>query len=182
MWYGFLGRTSTSGVDDQSYEDPGTHPTHLGHLTRVYYFSVKPGMGNLLLNSNIATSAFICPVLVSKFLADNETSRGPWARWNVLKKLRVFIEYPRKRLDSKSDGDPGTDDHLNKVSARIKNIAGKSVQSLEDIYFNKRLQNDDGIFKRKEDGSFEFDSERTYVLNHLEQGNEKAMKVACLTW
>ncbi|KAF1966235.1 Piwi-domain-containing protein [Bimuria novae-zelandiae CBS 107.79] len=137
-------------------------------MIRGYYFAVKPGMGNMLLNFNIATSAFFRPILVSEFLADRETFGNLETRFNLLKKLRVFIELPWKNLNISSSG-KGSSDYLNETQARIKTVSGQSSDNIEDLFFHKKQQESNGTFKKDANGGFVFESERTYIHEYLEK-------------
>ncbi|KAI4623607.1 hypothetical protein J4E80_003418 [Alternaria sp. BMP 0032] len=79
-------------------------------IIRGYHYAVRPGMGNLLMNFNVATSAFFRPILVSEFLADRGTFSSDWERQVNLKTLRVYVEFPH------------SEDRLNRPGARIKKI------------------------------------------------------------
>lgn len=137
-------------------------------IIRGYCFNVKPGMGNLLLNFNIATSAFFRPILIDEFLGDEDTFKDSEAsRWNILRTLRVFVEYPRKSLGS---GKSGEDSDLNATSARIKRIGGRSTENIEDLFFYRNKQDAGGNFIQKPDGDFEKETEKTFVIKHLEAG------------
>lgn len=61
---------------------------------RGYFYNVKPGMGNIIINFNLATSAFFRPILVSQFLNDRDTF-GHGEAPKILTKLRVCLEYDR---------------------------------------------------------------------------------------
>lgn len=84
-------------------------------VIRGYLYTVKPGMGQLILNVNNCTSAFFRPNLVSQVLEDGATFRASKGRENVLKGLEVYVTYERK---SKS----GTD--LNAMQYRTGTIRG----------------------------------------------------------
>jgi eukaryotic translation initiation factor 2C len=78
---------------------------------RGYFYTIKAGMGHVLLNLNACTSAFFRPMLVSEFLSDNDTFINKMNRCDALYGLRVFINYERGGK-------------LNDTQARIKTING----------------------------------------------------------
>ena len=61
-------------------------------MIRGYFYNVKPGMGNIIINFNLATSAFFRPILVSDFLSDRNTFAVEHPG-QILKKLRVIVEH-----------------------------------------------------------------------------------------
>lgn len=117
-------------------------------LLRGYFFTVKPGMGNLLLNFNLATSAFLRPILVSEFLRDNATFTDVRQRHEILIGKRVYIEYTR--------GNPDDENYtrLNSNQSRIKRISG-FCNDIAEVKFSKNI---DGEVKE------------VWVANHLSEG------------
>ncbi|KAL1606847.1 hypothetical protein SLS60_004256 [Paraconiothyrium brasiliense] len=136
-------------------------------IIRGYYFAVKPGMGNLFMNFNIATSAFFRPILVSEFLNDDDTFSGFESRFDILKRLRVFVEYPRKTLNSAKPNE--YPDPFDGAPARIKNITEKSFDDIEKLTFRKKKQDDQGNFRKDAAGNFMFENKDTHVYKHLEE-------------
>ncbi|KAH7385933.1 Piwi domain-containing protein [Pyrenochaeta sp. MPI-SDFR-AT-0127] len=63
---------------------------------RGYFYSIKPGMGQILLNLNACTSAFYQPVLVSHFLMDDCTMNSTAERESALRGLKVYLTYEPK--------------------------------------------------------------------------------------
>jgi eukaryotic translation initiation factor 2C len=55
-------------------EDPDI-PSHTLEIMLEYHYNVKPGMGNIILNSSLATSAFFRTILANEFLADTKHSK-----------------------------------------------------------------------------------------------------------
>lgn len=99
---------------------------------RGYFYTVKPGMGQLLLNVNTCTSAFFRPKLVSEALDDESTFFALDKREDALKGLRVYITYERKSKGS-------TD--LNAMEFRTGIIRGFGKPLNKQTF---ELQSDDG--------------------------------------
>lgn len=128
-------------------------------IVRGYYYTAKPGMGNIILNFNLATSAFFKPILVSEFLADQETFEG--CRREVLVGLRVYVESERKPL-------AGEDwDRLNRLGTRHKKIRAVTSENIEEIRFRKRLRGPDGMFERAADGTYIEEGSEISLVDHL---------------
>lgn len=71
---------------------------------RGYYASIRPAMGNVLLNVNTAMGAFYEPVKVSEMLGKLRGEQ--WRKEKFLKGVRVRIEYDRRaKRDEKIDED-----------------------------------------------------------------------------
>lgn len=93
---------------------------------RGYFYTSKPGMGQILLNMNTCTSAFFRDILVSRFLMDQctfkakdkEPHEAERCRMEALKGVNVYIIYERGR---KKDNTGST---LNDQQSRIKAIQG----------------------------------------------------------
>jgi eukaryotic translation initiation factor 2C len=49
---------------------PNQTPSQSLETVRGYYYTVKPGTGSIILNFNMATSAFFKPISVQTFLTD----------------------------------------------------------------------------------------------------------------
>jgi len=92
------------------------HPSHSLEIIRGYFYRMKPGMGKILLNFSLATSAFIRPILVNEFLADTATFTTDDKRKDALKDLRVYVITERKVIEG--------EDHarLNAEDARTKRV------------------------------------------------------------
>jgi eukaryotic translation initiation factor 2C len=123
---------------------------------RGYFYTVKPGMGKLLLNINAATSAFYTPMTVAEFMKDD--TFAPHEREGVLTNLRVHIEYDRKAPKNPKDRERIA--RLNKPQARIKTIKGfgKPIGHA-DIKFRKGFVN--------ADGNYEQEQGYTRVIDHM---------------
>ncbi|OAL44588.1 Piwi-domain-containing protein [Pyrenochaeta sp. DS3sAY3a] len=63
---------------------------------RGYFYSIRPGMGNILLNLNSCTSAFYQPILVSQYLLDKGTFPYALEREASLRGLQVQLMYEPK--------------------------------------------------------------------------------------
>jgi hypothetical protein len=97
---------------------------------RGYYYTIKPGIREVLLNINSGVSAFYMPVLVSKLMNDKLTF-SPHELESVLKGVRVHIQYER--------GDPKDTalwDRLNSPQARVKTIQGLGQALEEEEWFD----------------------------------------------
>jgi hypothetical protein len=67
-----------------------------------YYYTIKPVSGDILLNANLATSAFYEPKTVSAFLLDENTFQSESKQHEALIGVRVKITYARgKTADEK---------------------------------------------------------------------------------
>lgn len=129
---------------------------------RGYFYSVKPGMGNIIVNFNIATSAFIRPLLVSEFLNDRITFTTTQVE-AVLKKLRVYVEYDRRSIDAEKTA------HLNKEKTRTWSGCNLSVEPIGKLKFQNKKRGSDG--KPLKDGkNFIYEGEQHSVMDHLKKG------------
>jgi eukaryotic translation initiation factor 2C len=130
-------------------------------IIRGYYYAVQSGIGSLLLNFNVATSAFFKPILVSEFLSDNKTFDNHLHRTSLLKRLRVYVENQH------------TEDRLNKMSARIKMIHAlgePGIQNIEDLFFHKKMLDATGKPYKDASGEWVRETTRTTVAKHHEDG------------
>jgi eukaryotic translation initiation factor 2C len=134
--------------------------SHSLEIIRGYYYTVKPGMGNFILNFSLATSAFFRPILVNEFLADMETFPEEGRRLEALKKLRVYVVTERKEVAGEDH------ERLNGKDARIKKVTGLG-QAIDTLTFNKRIRGADGRFQRNDDGTFVQETDTTEVLQYL---------------
>jgi hypothetical protein len=116
-------------------------PSHTLEIIRGYFYNVKPGMGNLILNFSLATSAFFRPILVSELLADTETFEEESRRLDVLRGLRVYVVTERKKVLGEDH------DRLNSENARIKKVTGLGGD-IETLTFRKKIRGTDGKFQR----------------------------------
>jgi hypothetical protein len=94
-------------------------------IIKGYYYTVKPGMGNIILNFNISTSAVFCPILVSEFMADSETFTQDRRQQN-LKSKTVYISFDRKDKDQDKQAE------LNKDESRYWKFFELSEENIED--------------------------------------------------
>lgn len=130
-------------------------------IIRGYYYTVKPGMGNIILNFNLATSAFYQPIFVDEFLADKHTFPNPKVS---VKHLRVYITTPRLPIE----GEPKEyRDRLNQDANRIKKIHCIGTEDIENITFPKRIRRPDGSFDRNADGSYVLETSVTRLCDYL---------------
>lgn len=83
---------------------------------RGYSFTVRPGMGEILLQISAGTSAFFRPIALSQLMDDANTFGNDYP--SILKGLRVYIDYTRGRSDKAKKSD------MNKDKRRIKRIFG----------------------------------------------------------
>jgi hypothetical protein len=131
-------------------------------IVRGYFYSVKPGMGNIILNFNISTSAVFRPIIVADFLNGNNTFDENKVA-HILCGKTVYIDRERH------DPDPKKKAHFNSEDARYFNIC--EIQrggNIENLYFRKKKV-ENGKFK-KTDGGFEMEDEDTSVIDHLKAG------------
>lgn len=68
-------------------------------MLRGYYYNVKPGMGNIILNFNISTSAVFRPILVADFLNRNNTFTKDKVG-TVLNGNSVYVDLDRRDPDA----------------------------------------------------------------------------------
>ncbi|KAH7092237.1 ribonuclease H-like domain-containing protein [Paraphoma chrysanthemicola] len=127
-------------------------------IIRGYYYTVNPGMGNLFLNFNIATSAVFSPVLVSDFLADNSTFDDFRLRLKYLEKLHAYVEHPHVLA------------RLNNPSARIKKLSGLSKDDIERLAFFKKRKDQSGNAIPDGNGGWQLESTPTKVIDYLGEG------------
>jgi eukaryotic translation initiation factor 2C len=138
----------------------GNYHSHSLEVVHVYYYNVKPGMGNIILNFNLATSAFFRPILLNEFLADEETFPKKKLK-EPLAKMRVHVE--SERVDKK-DKDY---ESFNSENSRIKTIKELSSRDIEDTNFRKRVKGTDGRFVKLADGRYQTEGPDIKVIDHL---------------
>jgi eukaryotic translation initiation factor 2C len=129
-------------------------------IIRGYYYAIRPGTGSLMMNFNVATSAFFRPVLVSEFLADTVTFKNTVEKLSILSKLRVYVEPDHK------------EERFRKLGARIKTIAGlgdNTERNIKDLSFNKKRRNPDGTLLMVNNVQ-QYESNETFVIDHLKEG------------
>jgi eukaryotic translation initiation factor 2C len=130
-------------------------------IIRGYYYAVQPSIGSLLLNFNVATSAFFKPILVSEFLSDGQTFGNPTQRLSLLKRLRVYVEYQH------------SEERLNKMGSRLKMIhalGDAETEKIETLYFHKKLMGADGKPYKLPNGDWARETARTMVVKHQKDG------------
>ena len=82
-------------------------------IHRGYFTSVRPGNQGVLLNINLATSAFFRPISVAEFM--KAASRLPGEPTDLLKGLLVRIAHQREQFDQ--DYDPNLEENRKRVIA-----------------------------------------------------------------
>ena len=96
---------------------------------RGYFYTVKPGVRNVLLNINPCTSAFFKKVRVSEVMEDTLTF-NEWELEGVLRGLRVRIQLDR----GNQQADPAAFARLNSPQARVKTIQGLGYSLREQTF------------------------------------------------
>lgn len=132
-------------------------PSESLEIIRGYYHAVQPGIGTLLMNFNVATSAFFRPILVADFLKDRTTFESAHERLANLKRLRVYVEHQH------------AEDRLNKMGARIKtvhNIGESPGEHIEKLSFNKKLKDADDRPYKLANGEWATEAVATLVVQH----------------
>ncbi|KAH7068120.1 Piwi domain-containing protein [Paraphoma chrysanthemicola] len=134
-------------------------------MCRGYYYNVKPGMGNIILNFNLSTSAIFRPVLVSEFMVDNETFENYERRKNILNGKQVYIEYDRK------DKYPQKQAILNNEDSRFWKVCELQDGVIEDLEFRKKLLDAAGQpqIDPADGSSWLMEPNTTKVVDHLFQ-------------
>ena len=130
---------------------------------RGYFYNVKPGTGNIIVNFNLATSAFFRPILVSEFLDDRGTF-APNVAESVLKRLRVYVEYDRTYDDA------DTAERLNNPSSRLWSVCGLSDRPIGELKFREKQRDSDGKPVRDEQGKYIFSGPEIKVVDYLQTG------------
>jgi hypothetical protein len=83
---------------------------------RGYYFSARPGMGNILLNVNACTSAFFMPIRLDALMLNGHQLGADYP--SVLRGLRVCIRHRRGNTDKAKSSS------INKKHSGVKTIDG----------------------------------------------------------
>jgi eukaryotic translation initiation factor 2C len=130
---------------------------------RGYFYNVKPGTGNIIVNFNLATSAFFCPILVSEFLDDRKTFTLSVAE-GLLKKLRVYIEYPRVVDDEQKT------EFMNREASRLWSCHGLSEKPIGELKFRSKQRGADGKPVKDGHGEYIFTGPECSVIDHLQTG------------
>lgn len=105
-------------------------------LIRGYFYSLKPGMGNIIVNFNISTSAVFRPIGLDDFLYRNNTfdCDKPEKVESILKGKFVYLKLDRK------DKDPAKQKILNSDKSRywrILEVQPASTGNIEDLTFER---------------------------------------------
>jgi len=132
-------------------------------IIRGYFYSVKPGMGNIVLNFNISTSAVFRPVNVADFVNDNHTFDKDMAA-KVLIGRNVYVDHDR------IDPDPEKESHLNSEDSRYWKVSELQNGNIEDLSFRKKKLDQNGKFIMRADKSYEMETNDTFVVDHLAKG------------
>jgi eukaryotic translation initiation factor 2C len=138
-------------------------------IIRGYYYAVQPSIGRLLMNFNVATSAFIRPILVSEFLQDTSTF-SDLEKLSLLTRLRVYVEREHK------------EDRLNRPGARIKKISAlgnAANENIEDLYFHKKLLGADQKPYKLPNNEWARETKKTFVAQHHLDGKFTTSWVVC---
>jgi eukaryotic translation initiation factor 2C len=130
-------------------EDDGTNYRSLCTI-RGYYYTIKAGMGKILLNVNTATSAFYRPLTVDQYLRDEQTFGKD--RYQNLKGVRVSIRYDR--------GEGAEESRMNTDQGHIKTVCEVSRNKVKDLEFTH-------TFKDKTTGKYK--SEKKTVEAYLQE-------------
>ena len=126
-------------------------------IIRGYFYNVKPGMGNIILNFNISTSAVYRPILVADFFSGQENSE--------LNGKGVYVALERY------DTDKDKQNRLNSEASRYLNFFGLQRDgNIEDLKFRKKKVNAKGEFIKNDDGEYQMEDHDTFVVDHLEEG------------
>lgn len=138
-------------------------------MTRGYCYTVKPGMGNIMRNFNLATSAFFKPILVSEFLADPRTFTEN-VRRDQLIGLDILVMSERM-------GETGDDSERKSIPKTIK---GFSRDNIGSINFHARLKDDKGEFLKDDHDAFRLATSETAVVDHLGQSKSAEPRMYAL--
>jgi hypothetical protein len=99
---------------------------------RGYFYSIRPGMGHILLNVNACTSVFLQPVTLDELMSVNNQKLFGKDCPSFLNGLRVYIDYTRGRTDKAKHSD------MNKDESRIKKISGLGLPCEEQMFSYKK--------------------------------------------
>lgn len=142
---------------DGNFNDPSSSL----EIVRGYYYTVKPGMGNIILNFNLATSAFFRPIMVKEFMDDVRTF--PYRQEEHMRGLRVQITTARKK-------NPGDKTSPSQNDSRSKKITGLSKTKIGDLMFYPRLRKADGKYDKHPNGSYKTSDSQTRVVDYIKSG------------
>jgi eukaryotic translation initiation factor 2C len=99
---------------------------------RGYFYSIRPGMGHILLNVNACTSAFLQPVTLDELMSVKNQKLFGKDYPSFLNGLRVYIDYTRGRTDKAKQSD------MNKDESRIKKISGLGLSCEKQMFSYKK--------------------------------------------
>ncbi|KAF2710115.1 Piwi-domain-containing protein [Pleomassaria siparia CBS 279.74] len=97
---------------------------------RGYFYTIRPGMGTMLLSVNAATSAFYQPILVSEFMGDD--TFPSYERESALKTKKVYIVHTRLVPSGADKVMRERTVFLNTLHKRVKSVFsfGKPIRDL----------------------------------------------------
>jgi eukaryotic translation initiation factor 2C len=128
------------------FVEAGNTPLGNSPLTAIrgYFYSIRPGMGHILLNVNACTSAFLQPVTLDVLLSEaNKKLFGKdWP--SFLTGLRVYIDYNRGRTSKAQNSS------MNKDESRIKKICGLGKSCSEQKFMLKTRDVQGNVISEKE--------------------------------
>ncbi|CAE7032959.1 Piwi domain containing protein [Pyrenophora teres f. teres] len=127
-------------------------------IIRGYFYNVKPGMGNIILNFNLSTSAAFRPVLVADFLHNNNTF-GTNANTILIGK-NVYVDAERYH------DDPEKQKYFNSEDSRYWKVSQLSQKNIEALtFFRQKMLDGQPVILPNETA----DTEEIYVIDYLEQ-------------
>ncbi|KAF2126832.1 Piwi-domain-containing protein [Dothidotthia symphoricarpi CBS 119687] len=142
-------------------------PSNCLEMIRGYFYTVKPGMGNIILNFNISTSAVFRPIRVDQFLTSNDNTFEANKLEHILKGKNVYVTRNRK------DADPKKQERLNSEESRYWKVFELQREgNIEDLTFPKKKVDANGKFMTNADGTYQYEDRRIRVVDHLTQGKQ----------
>ncbi|CAI6332683.1 unnamed protein product [Periconia digitata] len=132
-------------------------------IIRGYYYNIKAGMGNIVLNFNLATSAFYRPILVSEFLDDPKTFAGKQKA--ELKGLRVVLVAERRQSKDGKNVGSGADKSKSHKIYKVAELGEK----IESQTFRKKIKGPDGKFVEDVNGKFITEDKDSRVNDHIKE-------------
>lgn len=132
---------------------------------RGYYYTIKPGMQMVLLNVNVATSAFFRDISLAEYLKDETFTEEE--RTRLLKFLKLYIVHDRKNTGGREDQERIA--RLNQPQNRIKRFCELGPElSNKNMTFKK--------FVKTGNGELVESSESIHVTKHLHETFGKTFK------
>ncbi|KAI1516201.1 hypothetical protein A1F97_06134 [Pyrenophora tritici-repentis] len=119
-------------------------------IIRGYFYNVKPGMGNIILNFNLSTSAVFHSVLVADFLYKNNTFAS--SAKTILIGKNVYVDAKHYHED------PEKQKYFNSEDSRYWKVSRLSQENIESLTFSKSKMVDSNSVV-----------EQIYGIDHLEQ-------------